>query len=76
MIEDRELLERLERKLLTNDRTSLEKRFRILDAMWEEAILLRAFPPSQPLEGIDVDLRIARVINSVQGAPGQNGEPA
>ncbi|MBC7253815.1 MAG: hypothetical protein H5T72_07595 [Actinobacteria bacterium] len=76
MIEDRELLERWERELLTSDRTSLEKKFHILDAMWEEAILLRALPPSQPLEGIDVDLRIARVINSVQGAPGQNGAPA
>jgi len=32
--------------------------------MLEEAIYLKVFPPGNPIEGIDVDIRIAKIINS------------
>lgn len=38
---------------------------RILEEMLEEAIHLKILPLKKPLDGIDVDVRIARVINSV-----------
>ncbi|HKJ67188.1 MAG TPA: hypothetical protein VKA68_04475 [bacterium] len=48
---------------------SLEKKFRLLDAMYEFARSMGAFPLENPMEGIEVDIRIARVVNSVSEAP-------
>jgi hypothetical protein len=33
--------------------------------MYREAVALKVFPPADPLEGIEVDIKIARIINSV-----------
>ncbi len=65
MIRDRESLERLERDLLKNDRSTPEENFRLLDAMWEEAVYFQILPAPDPLEGIETDIRIAKVVNSV-----------
>jgi hypothetical protein len=32
--------------------------------MWKEAVALGAFPPKDPLEGIEVDINIAKILNS------------
>ncbi len=48
---------------------SLENKFRLLDAMCEFARSMGAFPLENPLEGIEVDIRIAKVVNSVSEAP-------
>jgi hypothetical protein len=37
----------------------------ILEQMLAEAVALGAFPSTDPLEGLEVTLRIARVVNSV-----------
>ncbi|MDI6873782.1 hypothetical protein [Candidatus Solincola sp.] len=65
MIGDKKLLEKFEREFLRNDRPTLEENFRLLDAMWEEAVYFRVLPPPEPLQGIEVDLRIAKIVNSV-----------
>jgi hypothetical protein len=36
---------------------------KIFEALYEEARRLGALPPADPLEGIEVDLRIARALN-------------
>lgn len=36
---------------------------RILEALCEEARLIGVWPPSDPLAGIEVDLRLARALN-------------
>jgi hypothetical protein len=43
---------------------SLSQSWGLLDSMWNEAVTLGHFPPKEPLEGIEVDLRIARVLHS------------
>lgn len=48
---------------------SPEEKFRLLDAMYEFARSMGAFPLENPLEGIEVDIRIAKVVNSVSEAP-------
>jgi len=35
--------------------------------MWEEGISLGVLPPKHPLEGIEVDIKIARIINCLKG---------
>ena len=42
---------------------SLPESLRLLDAMWDEGRKLGVLPPSDPLEGIDVDIEIARILN-------------
>ncbi len=65
MIRNRHLLEELEREFLSSEERDLESNLELLGAMWEEAVHLKVFPPRDALEGIEVDLRIARVVNGV-----------
>lgn len=41
-----------------------EKAFKIFAAMWEEATRLGKIPFSDPMEGIETDIKIARILNS------------
>ena len=41
-----------------------EAALRLFEAMWEEALALGVLPLKDPLEGIDVDIRIARILNT------------
>ena len=74
MITNRRELEKFEKELIKNDKADLHKNLAILDALYEEAVALGVFPPKDPLEGLDVDLKIARVINSVPEAPDKDRE--
>jgi len=65
VIADKDKLERFEADLLQRDKADFHRNLAIMDAMWEEAVALGAFPPQDPMEGIEVDLRIAKVVNSV-----------
>jgi len=38
--------------------------FEIFESMWQEAVTLGVFPPKNPMEGIETDIRVAKVINS------------
>jgi hypothetical protein len=44
---------------------NLIKNWKLLEAMYREAAALGAFPPRDPLDGLDLDIRIAKAINSV-----------
>ena len=41
-----------------------EKSINILTALWQEAVGLGIFPPKDPWEGIETDLKVARILNS------------
>jgi len=32
--------------------------------MWNEGVMLGVLPPKNPLEGIEVDIKVAKVLNS------------
>ncbi len=61
---DNKLLKELERKLIKEEKLSLEEALKIFEAMWQEAVTLGVLPPKDPLEGIEVDIRIAKIVNS------------
>jgi hypothetical protein len=65
LIADKDRLERFESDFLKRDKVDYARNLAILDAMWREAVTLKAFPPADPLEGIDIDMKIAKVVNSV-----------
>jgi len=39
---------------------------RIYEAMWKEAVALGVLPLADPLEGIEADIELARVLNCLK----------
>jgi len=64
MIRDDEFQE-FEIELLRIGKLDLKKKFKILEALYKEAVALGVFPLRDSLEGLDVDIRVAKVVNSV-----------
>ena len=56
---------RFEIEILKNEKLDIKKKFKIVEALYEEAVALGVFPLRDSLEGLEVDIRIAKVINSV-----------
>ena len=65
MIVNKDKLERFEMDFQKRDNVDYARNLAIMDAMWHEAVTLGVFPPADPMEGIEVDLKIAKVVNSV-----------
>jgi hypothetical protein len=65
MITNPEILRKFEDDLIRNEtKFSHDHSLNLLTSMWEEGVALGVLPPDDPLEGIDVDIRIAQVLNS------------
>jgi hypothetical protein len=70
MIKDQEILGNFERSFLSGrGRISYAQSRKLFAAMWEEAVTLGVFPPADPLAGIEVDIRMARIINECLTKP-------
>ena len=41
-----------------------DKAIKLYTSMWNEGVRVGVLPPKEPLEGIEVDIRIAEVLNS------------
>ena len=65
MIKDATLLEEFERDLKKREKTDYLQNLKILEGMLEEAIHLKVLPLKDPLDGIETDIRVAQVVNSV-----------
>jgi len=46
------------------------RNLRLLESMYDLARALGAFPPADPLEGIETDIRLARLLNNVPDSAG------
>jgi hypothetical protein len=66
MIKNPKKLREFERNLIIEDKTSISQKFRLMDALFEEARALRIFPLKDPLEGLDTDIKVAKVVNRVR----------
>ena len=65
MIKDSKLPAEFEEKELKKEKPDYRKALRLFEGMWKEAMLLGIIPLEAPLEGIEVDIKIARILNSV-----------
>lgn len=65
MITDTKKWAEFEMKAIRAEKPDFRRNIRLVEAMYREAAALGAFPPKDPLEGIEVDIRIARVVNGV-----------
>ncbi len=63
MIRDKDFFEKWERRQMKKESPNYLRNLSIFEALVAEAKLLGVWPPTDPLEGIEVDLKIAQVIN-------------
>jgi len=56
---------KFEIEILRNEKLDVKKKFKIVEALYNEAVALGALPLEDPLEGLEVDIRIAKVVNGV-----------
>ena len=61
--------EAFEREWIRREKPDLKQNLKLVDALFQEAVEMGVFPLRDPLEGLEVDIRIAKVINSVQRNP-------
>ncbi|MCD6318555.1 hypothetical protein J7M02_05760 [Candidatus Aerophobetes bacterium] len=66
MIKNPDILEQLETEVIKKDNLSFKQALSIFEAMWKEGVSLGVLPPKDPLEGIDVDIRVARILNCLK----------
>jgi len=65
MITDAKKWAAFEKEEIRAHKPDFYRNIRLAEAMYRQAAALGAFPPKDPLEGIEVDIRIARVVNGV-----------
>jgi hypothetical protein len=65
MIKNPEVLRKFEDSFVrARGNLSHEKALNLFEAMWGEGVRLGALPPKEPLEGIETDITVARILNS------------
>ena len=72
MIANYRRLQKFERELIKKEKVDIKKNFRIVEALYHEAVELGVIPLKDPLDGLKIDIRIAKVVNSVSKTPRKN----
>lgn len=65
MVKNTSKLRAFEDEYIRGDKTNFWQNLQLIDQLYQEAKALSVFPPQDPLSGLDIDIKIARVINSV-----------
>lgn len=65
MIKHPELLADFEQQEMRREKPDYISALRLFEGMWREGMALGVLPLQDPLEGIEVDIRIARMLNHV-----------
>lgn len=65
MIKNQELLKKFENSLIRDEgKLPFEQSIKLFTSMWNQGVNLGVLPCSDSMEGIDVDIKIAKVLNS------------
>lgn len=67
MIKNADILRDFEERYIEADNLSYEQALKIVDSLWDEGVALGVLPPKDLMEGVAVDLRISRILNSCSG---------
>ncbi len=65
VIKDAVYFEKFNQQELRKEKLDYLSALRIFEGMWREAISLGVLPSKDPFEGIEADIRIARILNHV-----------
>jgi len=63
MIRNKDLWEKWERERIKSEPVNFNSNLILLDALYKHARKLGVFPPSDPLQGIDCKIQMARALN-------------
>ena len=69
MIKNQEKLARFDREYQRKQRVDIAHNFLIVESLYAEAVYLGTFSRQDPLDGLEVDIKIAEVINNVSKTP-------
>ena len=69
MVKNNPRLKEFEDNYKRRDKPDILNNLQLLDSLYKEARALSAFPLREPLEGLEIDIKIAKVINSVPKTP-------
>jgi len=64
MVKNPKFLIRFENEELRKEKLSYKEALKIFEAMWHEAVSLGVLPSKDPLEGIETDIKLAKILNS------------
>lgn len=67
MIKNPEILKKFEDNFIKKERLSYEKSLDIIESLWAEGVALGILPPKEHSIGIDINIRIASILNSCSG---------
>ena len=65
MVKDGKLLAEFEKAYTASEKPNYLEALRVFEGMWKEGLSLGVLPLKDPLEGIEVDVRISRILNHV-----------
>jgi hypothetical protein len=63
MIKNRPMIDSFESSLVRRNAADYRRNFQIFVALYQEACALGVFPLKDPLDGIDSDIHLARIMN-------------
>ncbi|HDH10970.1 MAG TPA: hypothetical protein ENG83_01980 [Nitrospirae bacterium] len=63
MIKNARILEKFEKELIENEKPDYLRALKIFEALWKEGVKTGVLPLKDPLEDIETDIRIARILN-------------
>ncbi|MGA3113307.1 MAG: hypothetical protein ABSF90_02610 [Syntrophobacteraceae bacterium] len=66
MVKDGQLLSEFNKAYLRKEKSDYFESLKLFEEMWKEGVQLGVLPLKDPLEGIEVDIRIAKILNHVQ----------
>jgi len=70
MIKNAEILREFERNFVSGQgRLPYAQSRDLFASMWKEGVTLGVFPPVDPLAGVEVDIRMARILNTCLTKP-------
>lgn len=64
MVKNSKVLDKFEKEEIKKEKNDYLKSLRIFEALWNEGVSLRILPLKNPLEDIETDIKIARILNS------------
>jgi hypothetical protein len=64
LIKNADILRDFEERYITTVNLSYKQALNIVDSLWAEGVSLGVLPPKDLMEGVSVDIRIARILRS------------
>lgn len=64
MIRNYKVLEEFNRNEIRKEKNDYLRSLKVFEALWNEGLSLGVLPLKNPLEDIEIDIKIARILNS------------